>query len=136
MSTREYVRLLDNYYKNKDYYLLKQQLEYEKIYIENLHQPIHHLLGIDPTFYEQLPERYKDFIWSPTSWTCESFGIDLQTAEDLFYTDDKLDSTKVELSKQKYSQFGINNRMKQYKYLQDANKTKIYNDTFNPDFIE
>lgn len=136
VSTREYVRLLDNYYKNKDYYLLKQQLEYEKIYIENLHQPIHHLLGIDPTFYEQLPERYKDFIWSPTSWTCESFGIDLQTAEDMFYTADKLDPIKVELSKQKYSQFGINNRMKQYKYLQDANKTKIYNDTFNPDFIE
>lgn len=136
ITPRQYVKLLDRYYKNKDYYLLKEQLYYQKIYLEYLHLPKVHLLGMYPTFYEDLPHHLKDYPGSPVYYICESYGLKLDDVKELFYTRYKLDGFKVEKTKQKYSQFGVNNRMLQYKYLYDANKTKIYNDTFNPEYLE
>lgn len=141
ISPRQYVLYLDRYYKNKEYYQLTQQLEYQKIYLENLHLPKHHLLGMYTTFYEDLPRDLKDYAFSPAFDVCESFGYNWKDVRDMFYSRIFhvgwiLDGEKVEKSKQKYSEFGVANRMKEYKYLQDANKTKIYNDTFNPQYLE
>lgn len=128
ITPRSYLNQLIDYYKNKDYFNLLLQFQYQFTYVNELNQPVHHLLDFDPIIYERLPHSLDVFLSSSLRLTFSSYGV----TSDMLYTDGIIDGFKVESLKQCHSEFYINNCNEHIKISNDCLKTKNKNELLNP----
>ena len=127
-----YVSAVEDYYSKKELYQLYKQYEYQKSYIEEYNLPIQHLIGQDPTIYEQLPRTGFEFIGSHLSRIFLNYDIHYS---DVYDDDGCIDGFKVESLKQRHSDFYKRNVALHQKIHQDSMKSKVKNEIINPNIF-
>ena len=123
-STPElYLMYIDKYYSNKELYNLKQQYTYQMTYVNDLHQPLYHLMDFDLTFYERIPANKSGVSPALRSYL-STFGIDANS----LYRKGRLDACSLDALKQKSSTFYYTNINLQQKIANDSNKSRVLNE--------
>ena len=124
-----YVNLLEDYYYHKEMYLLRTQYEYQEIYINNLHMPLHHLCDFDLQLFSYLPRDLKSFNRSPWKDTMLTYGLNSFM---LYDSDGYLrDEIISQVYGQRHSEFYRINIDRYTKIHEDSLKNKNLNEQMN-----
>lgn len=130
-STPEmYLMYVDRYYSNKSLFQLRLQYEYQMTYVNDLHQPVSHLMDFDPVFYERIPKYHYGLTPSMTV-VLSTYGIDA----DALYHHGVLNGFLLDSLKQRNSSFYLNNVNLQKKISIDSNKSRVLNEQLNGDIF-
>lgn len=130
-STPElYLMYVDRYYSNKELFQLRLQYHYQIKYVDDLHQPLSHLMDFDLTFYERIP-LYRYGVTPYITAALSSYGV----AVDSLYHHGRLDGACLDSLKQKSSPFYYTNIDLQCKISKDYNKSRVLNEQLNPNIF-
>lgn len=124
LDLRTYVRLIDQYYNNKQMYKLKKQIAYEKKYLENLGGHPIDLLSLDRTLCFELKKCLENGFMPKeyVSILSQFDDFDLYS----FEPDDTLDSKSLKVGSSK-----ISHDMSKNKYANDHFELKRFKTTIN-----
>ena len=110
-------------------YLLRTQYEYQEIYINNLHMPLHHLCDFDLQLFSYLPRDLKSFNRSPWKDTMLTYGLNSFM---LYDSDGYLrDEIISQVYGQRHSEFYRINIDRYTKIHEDSLKNKKLNEQMN-----
>lgn len=122
VSLDDYVTQIEKYYVDKDYRLLKQQLQFEESYTFSHPSDLHHLLHIDGVFLDNLLSNSSRLNGRELT-IVESYGLDRHD----FFSTKRFDKLREKLSYDKSFDY-INMFSLHDKMVKDSLRSKHHND--------